>query len=159
MGFRFPTQRIFCTAPTRFADVGDTLVSVRAPVGDINMATERCCIGRGVAAASHKSKSRSYTYYFMQSIGEVFARFEAEGTVFGSINKKDFHNIECIKPSAKIVWEFERFAAPIDENIANNELSSRTLATLRDTLLPKLLSGELASTVDHSLEMEQGRAI
>ena len=118
-------------------------MSVRAPVGDINMATERCCIGRGVAAAIHKSMSRSYTYYFMRSIEEVFSRFEAEGTVFGSISKKDFHNIQCIKPSAEIILEFERLAAPIDENISNNELSSRTLATLRDTLLPKLLSGEL----------------
>jgi type I restriction enzyme S subunit len=158
-GFRFPTQRIFCSAPTRFADVGDTLVSVRAPVGDINMATERCCIGRGVAAARHKSKSRSYTFYFMQSIEEVFARFEAEGTVFGSISKKDFHNIQCVKTSGKIITEFERLSAPIDEMISNNEQESRTLATLRDTLLPKLLSGKLASTVDDSLSMEQGRAI
>ena len=142
-GFRFPTNRVFCTAPTRFAEIGNSLVSVRAPVGDINMATERCCIGRGVAAAIHKSMSRSYTYYFMRSIEEVFSRFDAEGTVFGSISKKDFHNIQCIKPSTEIILEFERLAAPIDENISNNELSSRTLATLRDTLLPKLLSGEL----------------
>jgi type I restriction enzyme S subunit len=39
-GFRFPSRRIYCTAPTRFARPGDTLVSVRAPVGDINMATD-----------------------------------------------------------------------------------------------------------------------
>lgn len=142
-GFRFPTQRIFCTAPTRFADVGDTLVSVRAPVGDINMATERCCIGRGVAAARHKSKNRSYTYYFMQSIEEVFARFEGEGTVFGSISKKDFHNIQSVKPKEKAVIEFERLALPCDEIIFNNEIESRNLSLLRDSLLPKLLSGEL----------------
>ena len=142
-GFRFPTQRIFCTAPTRFADVGDTLVSVRAPVGDVNMATERCCVGRGVAAARHKSRSRSYTYYFMRAIEEVFNRFEAEGTVFGSISKKDFCNIQCVKPSGKIITEFERVAAPIDEMISNNEQESRSLVTLRDTLLSKLLSGEI----------------
>lgn len=142
-GFRFPTHRVFCTAPTRFADVGDTLVSVRAPVGDINMAAERCCIGRGVAATRHKSRSRSYTYYFMRSIHEVFNRFEAEGTVFGSISKKDFHNIQCVKSSVKIVNEFERLISPVDEMVASNEKSTRTLATLRDTLLPKLLSGEI----------------
>jgi len=45
-GSRFPKPRIYCTAPTRFANPGDTLVSVRAPVGDINMAIEKCCIGR-----------------------------------------------------------------------------------------------------------------
>src|SRR5690606_23834801 len=47
--FRFPKRRVYCTAPTRFAKKGDTLVSVRAPVGDINMASEDCAIGRGVA--------------------------------------------------------------------------------------------------------------
>ena len=83
------------------------------------------------------------TYNELQEIKDVFDRSEAKGTVFGSISKKDFHNIQCIKSSAKIVREFERFAAPIDENIACNEQSNRTLATIRDTLLPKLLSGEL----------------
>lgn len=142
-GFRFPTRRVFCTAPTRLAEIGDTLISVRAPVGDINMSDEKCCIGRGVAAARHKSGSRSYTYYFMQSIDDVFNRFEADGTVFGSISKKDFHKIERIMPPIETVQVFERLAAPIDDEIANISQQSRTLAALRDTLLPKLLSGEL----------------
>lgn len=142
-GFRFPTQRVFCTTPTRFADAGDTLISVRAPVGDINMAAERCCIGRGVAAARHKTGRRSYTYYFMHAIEEVFDRFEAEGTVFGSIGKKDFHNIERVMPPAQIVNAFEQLAAPIDNKIENNEQETRALSALRDTLLPKLISGEL----------------
>jgi hypothetical protein len=67
-GFRHPRRRVYCTAPTRFAKTGDTLVSVRAPVGDINMAGEDCAIGRGVAAVRHKSGSRSYSYQFMGSI-------------------------------------------------------------------------------------------
>ena len=148
-GFRFPTQRVFCTEPTRFANVGDTLISVRAPVGDINMAAERCCIGRGVAAARHKSGSRSYTYYFMQAIDDVFNRFEADGTVFGSISKKDFHKIERTMPPNETVHAFERLVAPIDDEIMNTSQQSRTLASLRDTLLPKLISGELrAPTVE-----------
>ncbi len=57
-GFRYPTQRIYCSAPTRLANSGDTLVSVRAPVGDINMARQQCCIGRGVAAIIHKQGSK-----------------------------------------------------------------------------------------------------
>lgn len=62
-GFRYPEKRRFCSAPTRVADPDDTLVSVRAPVGDINLAWERCCIGRGVAALRHKSGSSSFTYH------------------------------------------------------------------------------------------------
>ena len=142
-GVRFPTRRIFCTAPTRHATAGDTLISVRAPVGDINMAMERCAIGRGVAAARHKGGSRSYTYQFMSSIEAVFARFEAEGTVFGSIGKNDFHAIPCIIPPRDLVSAFERKISPLDDRIELNERESGALANLRDTLLPKLISGEL----------------
>lgn len=157
-GFRFPTRRVFCTAPTRLAETGDTLISVRAPVGDINMADEKCCIGRGVAAARHKSGSSSYTYYFMQSIDDVFNRFEADGTVFGSISKKDFHKIVRTMPPIETVQEFERLVAPIDDEIANISQQSRTLAALRDTLLPKLLSGELRVQDDKTSDAMKGVA-
>jgi type I restriction enzyme S subunit len=142
-GFRYPTARVFCTAPTRFANAGDTLVSVRAPVGSVNMAAEKCSVGRGVASVRHKSGSRSYTYYFMRSIESDFAKFEADGTVFGSINKADFHAIKRAAPPPEIVEAFEKLLFPIDQRIENNENESRTLAALRDALLPKLLSGEL----------------
>jgi type I restriction enzyme S subunit len=142
-GSRFPTQRVYCTAPTRFAKEGDTLISVRAPVGDINVAAEDCVIGRGVAAARHRTGSRSYTYQFMLAQEETFARFEGEGTVFGSMGKKDFHSIPCVVPSRNLVREFETRFGDIDSRVEANEYESRTLATLRDTLLPKLISGEL----------------
>ncbi len=141
--FRFPTRRVYCTAPTRFAKAGDTLVSVRAPVGDINMAAEECAIGRGVAAVRHKTGSRSYTYLFLCVLEDVFARFEGEGTVFGSIGKEDFHAIPGIVAPRELVPAFERVASPLDDQIEANERESHTLAAVRDTLLPKLVSGEV----------------
>ena len=140
---RFPTRRVYCTAPTRLAHKHDTLISVRAPVGDINMAAEDCAIGRGVAAARHKSGSRSYTYQFMIGLKSVFGAFEADGTVFGSISKKDFHAIRCVAPLARVVDAYERIAAPLADGIEIATTESSTLAALRDTLLPKLISGEL----------------
>jgi len=142
-GSRFPTRRGYCTAPTRLAKAGDTLISVRAPVGDINMATENCAIGRGVAAARHRSGSRSYSYQFMLGLEEVFARFEAEGTVFGSIGKKDFHAISCARPPRAVIAEFEGMLSPLDSRIDVTGRESCSLAALRDTLLPRLISGEL----------------
>jgi len=142
-GSRFPTRRVYCTAPTRLAKAGDTLISVRAPVGDINMATENCAIGRGVAAARHRSGSRSYSYQFMLGLEEVFARFEAEGTVFGSIGKKDFHAISCARPPRAVIAEFEGMLSPLDSRIDVTGRESCSLAALRDTLLPRLISGEL----------------
>lgn len=155
-GFRYPSLRVYCNAPTRFAKPGDTLVSVRAPVGDINMTIEDCCVGRGVAAVRHKSGSRSYTYYAMQSLKVYFDQFEAEGTVFGSVNKSDFHNLPFHIPPREVIQEFERQAYPIDQLIETNEQQTQTLAALRDTLLPKLLSGELRAPDAERLCAEGG---
>ena len=142
-GFRFPTRRKFCTAPTRLAKLGDTLVSVRAPVGDLNMADEECCIGRGVAAVRHKSGATSFTYHSMANFSPEFSVFEGEGTVFGSINKQSFESLRCVSPPSEVVFAYEEIAGKIDDLIGSNLHESRDLATLRDTLLPKLLSGEV----------------
>ena len=107
------------------------------------MAARKCCIGRGLAAVRHKTGSRSYTYYAMHALREDFDRFEAEGTVFGSMNKKDFHAINHVVPPEEKVKDFEALVSPLDQLIENNENESRTLAAIRDALLPKLLSGEI----------------
>jgi type I restriction enzyme, S subunit len=141
--FRYPSRRVFCTAPKRFAERDDTIVSVRAPVGDINMAFERCCIGRGVAAIRHKSGSRSYTYCAIHTLSDRFASFEADGTVFGAINKKQFEDLIWLSPDDMLVDEFEKIAFAIDEQVKRNSNETKIIASLRDTLLPKLISGEL----------------
>jgi type I restriction enzyme S subunit len=79
----------------------------------------------------------------MRSQAEVFDRFEAEGTVFGSIGRKDFDAISCVVPPRALVVEFERRLAPADGRIEVTEHETQTLAALRDALLPKLISGEL----------------
>ena len=79
----------------------------------------------------------------MRSLVDVFGDFEAEGTVFGCINKDDFHRIKFISPPPQLVLNFEKAAFPIDQTIENRIIQSRTLAALRDTLLPKLISGKL----------------
>lgn len=142
-GARYPTPRIYCTAPTRYANPGDTLVSVRAPVGDINMTNEKCSIGRGLAAVRHKSGSRSFTYYSMLFLKEEFDVFEGEGTLFGSISGNGFRNIKTVIPSLEIVSEFERKVYSIDQTIENNEAQIKSLASIRNGLLPKLMSGEV----------------
>ena len=87
----------------------------------------------------------------MQSLREVFSRYEAEGTVFGAIKKTDFQTLSQLKPSDEIIDAFERLIYPLDQTIENNEIESRTLAKTRDTLIPKLLSGEIR--VDDAVEI------
>jgi len=74
---------------------------------------------------------------------ERFGRFNAEGTVFGAINKKQFMSIKWISPPSPIIELFERTIFPFDERIESNEQESNNLVDIRDTLLPKLLSGEI----------------
>jgi type I restriction enzyme S subunit len=64
-------------------------------------------------------------------------------TVLGSVGKKDFHNIVCIAPHRELVMRFEHSMGPVDGRVEVNDQESRTLADLRDALLPKLISGEL----------------
>ena len=140
-GFRYPANRVYCTEPKRMASKGDTLVSVRAPVGDVNMALDDCCIGRGVSAVRHKSGSKSFTYYAMLQLREHFKVYEAEGTVFGSINQKDFNGLPQLHIPLNCVILFDKYAGSFDEKIEINTQVINQVTTLRDTLLPKLLSG------------------
>jgi type I restriction enzyme S subunit len=140
-GTRFPAERVYCTAPTRLAKKGDVLVSVRAPVGDMNVALNDCAIGRGVAAVHHECAS--FALYVLQSLRSAFKQFESEGTVFGSINKKQFSALKFVAPPDHSVREFQAIVQPMDERIENNERQAATLAALRDTLLPRLISGRL----------------
>ncbi len=139
--FRFPSNRIFTTEPKRMAKQLDVLLSVRAPVGDVNVATEECCIGRGIAAIT--STKTSFLLYTMKNLSQKFKMFDNEGTVFGSINKKGLEELKIIVPSDEILNLFEGTVSSIDGFIFNNSKEIETLINIRDTLLPKLMSGEV----------------
>mgnify|MGYP000957952304 FL=1 len=79
----------------------------------------------------------------MKHLKDYFDKFEAEGTVFGSINKSDFENLPFTMPSSDVLESFERIASPLDNRIKTNECESNNLSATRDALLPKLISGEL----------------
>lgn len=147
-GPRFPSIRMFCTQPTRFAKKGDTLISVRAPVGDINLALEACCIGRGLAAIRHKSDSSPYTYYLMMTLKPTFDYFEAQGTVFGSLSKADFEKIKVLAPSKQVINRFQNTVGSVDKKNEDNTLQTLTLSGVRDSLLPKLMSGKIRVPVE-----------
>ena len=93
-GFRIPDVRIFTTLSKKNAKKGDVLMSVRAPVGDLNIADSDCSIGRGIAALS--SKESSYLFYLMKSFKSHFELSDGTGTIFSSINKEELFNLKVI---------------------------------------------------------------
>jgi len=140
---RFPARRIYCTAPTRVAQAGDVLVSVRAPVGALNLADVECGIGRGVAAISERAGLKSYLYYLMRATRGGWDQFNAVGTVFGAVTKDGANGFPVPRHSETEKATFDDWARPFDELIAANTRENRLLAELRDGLLPELISGRM----------------
>ena len=142
-GFRFPTRRLFTTEPKRMAEPGDVLLSVRAPVGDLNVAYEKCCIGRGLGAIHSKTGDNSFMLYTMFALKPQLDIFNGEGTVFGSINRDGLSNLPVNIPSAEEIAKFEAVVRPMDNLIRTNYEEICRLQSIRDSLLPKLMSGEI----------------
>jgi len=141
--FRFPTERVATTDPKRLAKRDSVLISVRAPVGDINRAAEDCAIGRGVGSLRHKKSLTSFAYYFALALKTELQSYDNDGTVFGSINQKQLRSLEVIKTNSELEGVFNKIAEPLDQLIRNNTEENQTLAETRDYLLPKLMSGEV----------------
>ena len=142
-GFRFPTRRLFTTDPKRMAQSNDVLMSVRAPVGDLNVAYEPCCIGRGLGAIRSKDNHQSFVLYTVFSLREKLDMFNGEGTVFGSINRDALNSMPIVIPTKEEMDRFEEIVAPMDAAIRNNYEEICRLEAIRDSLLPQLMSGEL----------------
>ena len=141
--FRFPSVRLFTTEPKRMALKNDVLLSVRAPVGDINVALDDCCIGRGLAAIHSKDNKQSFVYYTVKALYPAFDMFNGEGTVFGSINKIALNSMPIYIPDIDEIDKFEHLVSPMDRLILENHQENIRLQGIRDSLLPKLMSGEI----------------
>lgn len=141
-GAFFPRRRLFTTEPKRMAQEGDTLMSVRAPVGDLNIANENCCIGRGLAAI-HSEGNQSFIHYLVRAQGRILDTFNGGGTVFGSIKGKALKELSVFLPGNDVISHLESQVKPIDALIRRNDDEMQALERMRDTLLPRLLSGEI----------------
>lgn len=142
-GFRFPQRRLFTTEPKRMAQKGDVLLSVRAPVGDLNVACERCCIGRGLSALRSKRGQSSFLLYTMLAVKPQLDVFNGEGTVFGCVGRETLNSLPVPVPEASDIAKFERIVRPMDDLILAKHQEICGLCAVRDTLLPRLLSGEI----------------
>lgn len=142
-GKRFPTIRKYTTQPTRFAQISDILLSVRAPVGSMNIAKEECCIGRGLAALNSKNDCMPYLFGVMSNLKQIFDRRNTDGTTFGAITKDDLFSIKVISPSDELIKEFDKIVGPMFSQQNTNEFQNNELAELRDWLLPMLMNGQV----------------
>ena len=98
-----PVPRVWCSEPKKIAQENDILISVRAPIGDLNIANEKCCIGRGLAAIriiNSDNVDLTYLYHFFES-KRTYLQEKGTGSTFKAINKDSLINFVIPLPSIK----------------------------------------------------------
>lgn len=121
---------------------GTLLLSSRAPIGYLAISNIPVSINQGFIAINAKETSNLFILHWLkENMETVISR--ANGSTFLEITKTNFKQIEIVIPDSEITNRFEEIVSPIFEKIKNNEQQSATLASLRDALLPKLMSGEI----------------
>ena len=142
-GWRFPVVRQYTTEPSRIAEEDDILLSVRAPVGTLNIADTRCCIGRGLAAINSKVGVNSYIFNVMQDFKKLFDMRNSVGTTFGSITKDDLYSLQLVYPPNELLMKFDQSVKSFDREIKNRSRQNQGLTQLRDWILPMLMNGQV----------------
>ena len=142
-GDRFPKVREYTTEPSRFAESGDILMSVRAPVGTLNVADVDCCIGRGLAALSSKDGVFFFLLNVMTNFKKIFDSRYASGTTFGAITKPDLQSLLVVRPPRNILKLFDKATRDFQDLINTNHRQNLELTELRDWLLPMLMNGQV----------------
>ena len=138
----FPSVRMYTNAPSRYASALDTLLSVRAPVGSMNIAFEDCCIGRGLAAIHGKYNNNTFIRYLLKNNKWYFENINNSGTTFGSITKDYLLGMPITIPDSRLITLFEQQSYLTEQIIYKNEQQLRKLQNIRNWLLPMLMNGQ-----------------
>jgi len=138
-GRKYPSVMVWCSEPKRVAKQGDVLLSVRAPIGDVNIANEDSCIGRGLASLSINYKDNEFLYYLLVFNKEkIRAVFEGEGTVFGCVTKQGLNNFKVSIPSNSLEREsIGNILSSLDEKIELNCQMDKTLEKIGQALFKR----------------------
>ncbi|MGI8809093.1 MAG: restriction endonuclease subunit S [Acidimicrobiales bacterium] len=142
-GRHFPIHRMYCSVDGRSASEGDVLLSVRAPVGRVNLAFDDITIGRGLAAVRSLTGRQAVLYRAMKDV--VFAVEDAMGggTIFKAIGKKELEQVPVLVAPDEIESVAEGLLAENLAMLRSLTFQSRTLGAIRDLLLPKLVTGQI----------------
>ena len=132
-GFKYPTFDTYTSVMTKQAKSGDVIMSVRAPVGDLNITPVNMCLGRGVCSLRMKNGNQDFLFYMMKYYIPHLLKKES-GTVFGSVNRNDISGLEVdIPEDVKVQKKIARYLEMMDDkielnNAINNNLEQQALA-------------------------------
>lgn len=133
-GKKYPTFDTYTTYITKKAKSGDVIMSVRAPVGDVNITPIDMCLGRGVCGIRMKNGNQEFLFYLLKYYMPRLVNKQS-GTVFGSVNKNDINNLEIdIPEDFTIQRKIARYLSMLDEKIELNKKINKNLEQQISTL-------------------------
>lgn len=135
---RYPTNEIYSTGGEKKAQCGDILLSVRAPVGRINIANTDMVIGRGLSSLRSKEGQQSFLFYLLKNLFHKEDSF-GSGSIFPAINKNELAELRILVPRDELVKQFERKSSNFDEEIKSLTMENTGLKQARDLLLKKMI--------------------
>ena len=156
----FPIPNKWCTEPKKIAEPFDVLLSVRAPVGPTNIAKEKCCIGRGLAAIRY-ADCYKYVLYYLRSVSK-YLESKATGTTFSSISGDTIKNLPIPLPPLPtqyaIVIRIETLFAELDKAVQHLRTAQQQIKTYRQAVLRDAFEGckELKTVFELSTVVTSG---
>lgn len=133
-GELYPMKRLYCDEPKKIATKNDILISVRAPVGEMNISDSECCIGRGLTALTVKTGDYKYAYYLLSVIKEELKMF-VTGSTFEAVSANDISVIKYLNPTQTeqtvIANYLDERTAKLDKLIKNKENQIEKLKEIR----------------------------
>ena len=143
-GRMYPSPTTYTTQPLKIAEPNDILISVRAPVGDVNIAPYKVCIGRGLAAIRFNLKTANHMFYFyyLQYIKKQLETL-GKGSTFKAITKKDLEELLIPLPPIKEQEKVSGILTMIDKTIELYHEEREGLERLKRGLMSELLTGRI----------------
>lgn len=138
-----PITKYWCSKPSKIAEKDDVLLSVRAPVGPINIASEKCCIGRGLAALRPKKMmDKEYFYHYMKFIS-IKLMSAGRGSTFNAIKRSDVDKIKVsypkrIEDQKKMVRRIKDILRHSSDISSQSDALSKNLLRFQKSILTKL---------------------
>jgi|Deesub1362A_J573_1020465.scaffolds.fasta_scaffold03867_3 type I restriction enzyme S subunit len=149
---RYPRKRVYCTAPKKIAEPGDILFSVRATIGEINRAAERCCIGRGLAAIRGNDElDTDFIEYVLRYVRHEWSILEGQGAVFGNAKKSDLEDLFVPWPSRLERHAIAHILRTLDDKIELLRRMNETLEAMARALF-KSWFVDFDPVIDNALE-------
>lgn len=145
-----PVVEKWCDAPNKIAEQNDILLSVRAPVGTTNIANQKCCIGRGLAAIRYENYK--YAFYFLRSKQQELDS-KGTGTTFRAISgetiRETLFPLPPLPTQLAIVSKIEELFSELDKGIENLRTAHQQLKTYRQAVLKWAFEGKLTNSLNH----------